>query len=114
MDKNGVPLDTAGWANAGITIEKFPVRTNANDPNYIANTGMGWFPGYAINVETGERINIMFGEDYWLINGNDMIAPRASSVRQPVIIHGLYNSRSSSSHWRSDCRGFKARNTKGT
>jgi hypothetical protein len=37
-------------------------------------TGMGWFPGYAINVETGERLNIMFGENSWLIgeNGRDM------------------------------------------
>ncbi len=37
--------------------------------------GMGWFPGYAINVETGERLNVMFGEDSWLIseNGRDMI-----------------------------------------
>ena len=23
---------------------------------------MGWFPGYAIDVETGERLNIIFGE----------------------------------------------------
>ncbi|MDP4268011.1 MAG: T9SS C-terminal target domain-containing protein, partial [Bacteroidota bacterium] len=38
-------------------------------------TGMGWFPGYAINVETGERLNIMFGEDSWYMsyNGRDMI-----------------------------------------
>ncbi|MFH0865149.1 MAG: T9SS type A sorting domain-containing protein, partial [Bacteroidota bacterium] len=38
-------------------------------------TGMGWFPGYVINVETGERLNIMFGENSWLIgeNGRDMI-----------------------------------------
>ena len=37
-------------------------------------TGMGWFPGYAINVETGERLNIMFGENSWLVgeNGSDM------------------------------------------
>ncbi len=37
--------------------------------------GMGWFPGYAINVETGERLNIAFAEDSWLAgeNGRDMI-----------------------------------------
>ena len=37
-------------------------------------TGMGWFPGYAINLETGERLNMAFGEDSWLVteNGNDM------------------------------------------
>ena len=38
-------------------------------------TGLGWFPGYAINVETGERLNIAFAEDSWLAgeNGRDMI-----------------------------------------
>ena len=37
--------------------------------------GLGWFPGYAINVETGERLNIAFAEDSWLAgeNGKDMI-----------------------------------------
>ncbi|HEX5001359.1 MAG TPA: hypothetical protein VFW78_02595 [Bacteroidia bacterium] len=25
--------------------------------------GMGWFPGYAVNLETGERLNIAFGEN---------------------------------------------------
>ena len=36
---------------------------------------MGWFPGYAINKVTGERLNIMFGEDsrYVQHNGRDMI-----------------------------------------
>ncbi len=28
-----------------------------------AATGKGWFPGYAINVETGKRVNIFFGEN---------------------------------------------------
>jgi hypothetical protein len=42
--------------------------------NYISNTGMGWFPGYAINIETGERLNVMFSENSWLVgdNGRDM------------------------------------------
>ena len=29
--------------------------------------GTGWFPGYAINVETGERLNIVYGENSWLV-----------------------------------------------
>ncbi|MEI6433927.1 MAG: T9SS C-terminal target domain-containing protein [Bacteroidota bacterium] len=43
--------------------------------NYINAIGMGWFPGYAINLETGERLNVMFGENSWLVadNGRDMI-----------------------------------------
>ena len=40
-----------------------------------SGTGMGWFPGYAINLETGERLNMAFGEDSWLgdQNGADML-----------------------------------------
>jgi hypothetical protein len=54
------------------------LTNDSNDPNaanYISNYGMGWFPGYAINVETGERLNIAFGEDSYLTsaNGRDMI-----------------------------------------
>jgi hypothetical protein len=43
--------------------------------DYISPTGMGWFPGYAINLETGERLNIMFAENSWLVadGGRDMI-----------------------------------------
>jgi hypothetical protein len=43
--------------------------------NEIAGTGMSWFPGYAIDVETGERLNMAFGENSWLngSNGRDML-----------------------------------------
>lgn len=39
------------------------------------STGFGWFPGYAINVETGERLNIMFSENSadTANNGDDML-----------------------------------------
>ncbi|MEO7176429.1 MAG: hypothetical protein ABIV51_11015 [Saprospiraceae bacterium] len=33
------------------------------DPDGSAETGMGWFPGYAIDIESGKRVNIMFGEN---------------------------------------------------
>jgi len=33
-------------------------------------TGMGWFPGYAIDVETGGRLNMAFGESSCLANQN--------------------------------------------
>lgn len=65
---------------------KLNMRAHASvDKNGVANfpatdnndyaTGMGWFPGYAINVETGERLNMAFGEDSYMTtdNGNDMI-----------------------------------------
>ena len=63
----------------------------AKNSDFIAPYGMGWFPGYAINVETGERLNIMFGEDSRLIedNGRDMkFNPSArmyTPSRRPVV-----------------------------
>jgi len=44
-------------------------------------TGMSWFPGYAINVETGERLNVFFGENIFFgglladtdVTGYDML-----------------------------------------
>lgn len=58
------------------------VDKNGN-PDGTGTMGMGWFPGYAINVETGERLNIIFGENSWLVgeNGADMIwNPTSSEV----------------------------------
>lgn len=48
-------------------------------------TGFGWFPGYAINVETGERLNIMFAENSLdtFNHGNDMIF-------NPTTVYALY------------------------
>jgi hypothetical protein len=53
--------------------------------DYISPTGMGWFPGYALNLETGERLNIMFAENSWLVsdNGRDMIWNPTSRILSP-------------------------------
>ena len=37
------------------------VETNP-DPA-LSRVGFGWFPGYAIDVETGQRLNVFFGEN---------------------------------------------------
>ena len=29
----------------------------------VLQRGMGWFPGYAVDVETGQRLNVFFGEN---------------------------------------------------
>lgn len=67
---------------------------NPEDPNYISETGMGWFPGYAINVETGERLNLFFGENSWRgqYNGADMLwnpSPVVASIFD-VIFGGMH------------------------
>jgi hypothetical protein len=50
-------------------------NTNTGPDNNDFQTGMGWFPGYAINLETGERLNMAFGEDSWFAqdNGKNMM-----------------------------------------
>ena len=47
-----------------------------------SGTGMGWFPGYAVSLETGERLNIIYAEDSWQVgeNGADMIWNPTSTV----------------------------------
>jgi hypothetical protein len=63
--------------------------------------GMGWFPGYAINLETGERLNIMFSENSDttyknfgnLVNGNDMVFNPTSTyalATKDVLINDIY------------------------
>ena len=51
------------------------VSGDRNDADYIGANGMGWFPGYAVNLETGERLNMAFGENSALTadNGRDML-----------------------------------------
>ena len=68
VDKNG---NKASVADSTANLSS----TNPNDANYISPFGMGWFPGYAINIETGERLNMVFGENSTDANnnGNDMI-----------------------------------------
>ena len=63
VDKNGRYEGQSGYNSS-------EANPNSNQP-----TGMGWFPGYAIDLGTGERLNMAFGEDSWLgaENGKDML-----------------------------------------
>ena len=69
--------------------------TDPNDPNYVDSMGMGWFPGYAINLETGERMNIIFGEDSWLIgqNGTDMLWNPTANTFDNTFSQALFGGR---------------------
>ncbi|HTF04348.1 MAG TPA: PKD domain-containing protein [Bacteroidia bacterium] len=72
MLRSGLSVDKQGRTitNGGISD---PANPEAAD--YIGATGMGWFPGYAINLETGERLNMAFGENsaYVSEHGRDML-----------------------------------------
>jgi hypothetical protein len=73
VDKNGIPYGSAGCNNeeAGLNGHL---------------EGMGWFPGYAIDIETGERVNVAFGEDSYLSseNGRDMLWNPTSKILNSV------------------------------
>lgn len=62
VDKQGVPIGNPGCNLSEALLDTF-------------NYGCSWFPGYAVNLETGERLNIAFGEDSYQSsnNGSDMI-----------------------------------------
>jgi hypothetical protein len=77
---------------------------NADDPGYVAsegdfisNRGMGWFPGYVIDVGTGERLNMAFGEDSWLTgeNGRDMVWNPTSNLYSNLGLQPLFGGQ----HW---------------
>ncbi|MFN8394749.1 MAG: T9SS type A sorting domain-containing protein [Bacteroidia bacterium] len=60
--------------NAGDTARDFGA-------DLVTQQGMSWFPGYAIDVNTGRRLNIFFGESSWDRdnNGYDMLWNPTSS-----------------------------------
>ncbi|MCS7189680.1 MAG: hypothetical protein NZ933_07750, partial [Bacteroidia bacterium] len=53
-----------------------------NEPLSISSQGFSWFPGYAVNLETGERVNVLFAEASWFKgeNGDDMLFNPTSSA----------------------------------
>ncbi|MCS6894881.1 MAG: hypothetical protein NZZ60_01875 [Bacteroidia bacterium] len=53
-----------------------------DEPLSVSSQGFSWFPGYAINLETGQRVNILFAEASWFRgdNGDDMLFNPTSSL----------------------------------
>jgi hypothetical protein len=64
---------SVGNAAPGLLRQSPSVGKDGNPDG--SGTGMSWFPGYAIDVETGRRLNMAFGENSFLAgqNGADMI-----------------------------------------
>lgn len=72
---------TAKWRPSRDVIrgDTLAYRT---DPLTPSTQGFSYFPGYAINLETGERVNILFAEASWFRgeNGDDMLFNPTSSA----------------------------------
>jgi hypothetical protein len=78
--RDAASLDKYGRTGDGVA---------SNDPldaDFIGGRGMSWFPGYAINLETGERLNMAFGENSALAgdNGRDMLFNPTSTERSQL------------------------------
>ncbi|MFM2375277.1 MAG: hypothetical protein RLZZ165_374 [Bacteroidota bacterium] len=56
--------------------------TKNTSADLVTEQGKGWFPGYAVDVNTGRRLNIFFGENSWDRdnNGTDMLWNPTSSI----------------------------------
>lgn len=59
--KNLGDLESIG-SKGQFDLRDSPSVDKNGQPDGTGN-GMGWFPGYAVDVETGERLNIFFGEN---------------------------------------------------
>ncbi|MBL7899931.1 MAG: T9SS type A sorting domain-containing protein [Crocinitomicaceae bacterium] len=72
LEASHVPVQSEG--NSSILKLRSAASVDQNG-NAESGTGMGWFPGYAIDVESGSRLNMAFSENSWLAgsNGNDML-----------------------------------------
>lgn len=77
LGAGSIPL-TAKWKKS---VDK-DGNEESSDALSKSNQGFGWFPGYAINIDNGKRVNIFFGESTWHAseNGNDMMWNPTSSV----------------------------------
>jgi hypothetical protein len=79
---SGAWIMTAKWRNnmslADINNCVAPTTPAPGSTDY----GMSYFPGYAIDVDSGRRLNILFGESTWHKNqnGDDMIFNPTSSL----------------------------------
>ncbi|MBK8722854.1 MAG: hypothetical protein IPL95_11470 [Saprospiraceae bacterium] len=57
-----------------------PDPDGAVDANGKPLYGMGWFPGYAVDIETGKRLNIYFGENSCYSEKYDSICKKVNQI----------------------------------
>ena len=74
LEMNDNENQTVGGADVLELREQTSINKDGTPVSDATDKGMGWFPGYAINVSTGKRLNLAYGENSWLAGerGNDM------------------------------------------
>jgi len=70
-----VPVIETGDTISRLELKSLPSVDKEGNVEGGTSTGFSWFPGYALDLEKGIRLNMMFGEATTLPNhnGNDMI-----------------------------------------
>lgn len=65
--------NNVGGADKNSLRQSTSLDINGNE--IAGDVGRSWFPGYAIDLQTGTRLNIMFSENSFMPgeNGNDMV-----------------------------------------
>jgi hypothetical protein len=80
------PNFTIGSAEKGVLRKSLSVNKEGQ-PDGTGTYGLGWFPGYAIDIENGMRLQMAFGENSGLgiDNGSDMKWNPSSTLTQNLI-----------------------------
>lgn len=109
-DYNNAGFSAIKDNNSTVDTKNFELRRSKSvdeNGNEIANsTGFSYFPGYAVDVETGKRLNIFFGENSVYagenakyIEGNNPIGgDMIFNPSSEVVINDLKNSLDTSLH----------------
>ncbi len=93
LDPRHLDLRDAPSVTRNAGPDGLPEVDTTVDPD--SEEGYGWFPGYAVDVETGERLQVFWGENSLYdgrsygeytapTNGNDMIWNPSSLVYSPL------------------------------
>ena len=96
-----VPVIELGDDNAANEggVNKFSLRADPQMdivngqlvPNPAGTPGWSYFPGYAVNTQTGRRLHMAFGENSWLKseNGGDMLWNPSPNIFRKLGTYGL-------------------------
>ena len=69
------PVIETGSGTNRLNLKSNPSVNKDGNEDDSGTNGFSWFPGYALDLEKGIRLNMMFGEssDHPEHNGDDMI-----------------------------------------
>ena len=79
-----VPVIETGSGSDRLSLKSNPSVNKQGEEDGSGTTGFSWFPGYALDLERGVRLNIMFGEssDHPEDNGDNMMWDPTSTIAE--------------------------------